>query len=60
MKAPDDLLEWYDNLLESYLTWDEIAGCQRSASGPTEHVPSNRTLGGGSERTSTAPKGTQS
>eukprot|EP00438_Fugacium_kawagutii_P030684 Skav235488 [mRNA] locus=scaffold153:132515:137464:+ [translate_table: standard] len=23
VKAPDDLLEWYDNLLDSYVSWDD-------------------------------------
>ena len=42
MKAPDDLLEWYDNLLDSYISWDE-KGCD-SIETP-EDAPSNRSLG---------------
>lgn len=41
-EAPDDLLEWYDNLLESHISWDET-GCE--VLGAPMDVPSNRTLG---------------
>lgn len=41
MEAPDDLLEWYDNLLDSYVSWDQ--SCD-SLETPRD-APSNRTLG---------------
>ena len=41
LKAPDDLLEWYDNLLDSYVSWDD--SCESLAT-PAD-APSNRTLG---------------
>ncbi|CAK9028330.1 unnamed protein product [Durusdinium trenchii] len=41
-QAPDDLLEWYDNLLDSYISWDE-KGCD-SIETPVD-APSNRSLG---------------
>lgn len=40
-QAPDDLLEWYDNLLDSYVSWDD--SCE-SLDTPAD-APSNRTLG---------------
>jgi hypothetical protein len=41
LKAPDDLLEWYDNLQDSYVSWDD--SCE-SLETPAD-APSNRTLG---------------
>ena len=41
-QAPDDLLEWYDNLLDSYVSWDD-SSCD-ALQVPAD-APANRTLG---------------